>query len=505
MQDGRTWRDWARSWDWGGSQYWLTRFWFQRSLAFIYLLAYLIAANQFIPLLGDHGLQPVSLFLQRVRFSDAPSLFWIDHSDGFITAIIWCGLLLSVVALTGISDAFGMWLSVTVWTLLWVFYLSLSNVGQVFYGFGWEMILLEAGFLAIFLGPTKSKPPVVVMWLLLWVLFRIMFGAGMIKMRGDPCWSDLTCLDYHYETQPLPNPLSWYFHHLPHGIQKASVLFNHFVELIVPWFLFTPRRVRYVAGGLTLLFQLLLILSGNLSWLNYVTIALCIPCFDDKFLARLTPHFISARIPAEEKRPKRLQTAHRAAVIALILLVVVLSAQPAVNLFSRHQVMNASFNPLHLVNTYGAFGSVTRERYEIIIEGTDSDVPHATSLWREYEFKGKPGDVDRRPCVVSPYHYKLDWQMWFAAMSPYQYHPWILNLVAKLLEGDKPVLRLIARNPFPDTPPKYVRAELYRYHFTDSGEKGPWWRRERVGSYLPPLSLDDPEFRRILKQQGWIE
>src|ERR1043166_6313142 len=165
MQDGKTWLDWARYCR-SGSDYWLTRFWFQRSLAFIYLLAYLIAANQFIPLLGDHGLQPVSLFLLHIRFADAPSLFWLDHSVAFITTIIWCGLLLSV----------------TVWVLLWVFYLSLSNVGQVFYGFGWEMILLEAGFLAVFLGPTRFKPPSIVMWLVLWMLFRIMFGAGMIKM-----------------------------------------------------------------------------------------------------------------------------------------------------------------------------------------------------------------------------------------------------------------------------------------------------------------------------------
>jgi hypothetical protein len=554
-----------RSWYPDGSHYRLTRFWIQRTLGLIYLIAFLIAANQYIPLAGEHGLLPARLFLKQVHFGDAPSVFFLNWSDAFITIIIWCGLVLSVIAFAGISDAFGMTISVMVWALLWLLYLSLVNVGQVFYGFGWEMLLLETGFLAIFFGPTKSKPPTVIFWLVLWILFRTMFGAGMIKLRGDECWRDLTCLFYHHETQPLPNPLSWYLHHLPQSALKMGVLFNHFVELIVPWFFFAPRRLRCVAGGFTILFQVVLILSGNLSWLNYITIVLCIACFDDKSLSRLTPKFLMhpphlnplpqrgeeetaagpagfgsigqrpsrettsdipsplagegrargvavfhrlgncLRIPIEDAYPKTLSLPHATAVSVLTLLVLLLSIQPALNLFSRQQLMNASFNPLHLVNTYGAFGSVTKQRYEIIIEGTDSEKPDENAVWKEYEFKGKPGDLHRRPCLVSPYHWKLDWQMWFAAMSPYQYHPWILNLVAKLLEGDTKVLSLMAKNPFPDTPPKFIRAELYLYHFTDSREDGAWWRRQHVGNYLPPLSLSDPEFRRVLKEQGWLD
>src|SRR3989449_480615 len=245
-----------------------TRFWFQRALAGIYLMAFLIAANQFIPLLGEHGLLPVRLYLPLTSFAQAPSLFWWDPSDRFVTTAIWCGVGLSVLALTGLSERWNSLFSASVWLLSWVLYLSLVNVGQVFYGFGWEMILLETGFLAIFLG--AAQPPRLVFWMLLWELFRIMFGAGMIKMRGDPCWRDLTCLYYHYETQPLPNPLSWYFHHFPPWWHRACVLFTHFAELIVPWFLFAPwRRVRAVAGLLTVYFQFTLILSGNLSWLNY--------------------------------------------------------------------------------------------------------------------------------------------------------------------------------------------------------------------------------------------
>jgi hypothetical protein len=360
-----------------------TRFWFQRVLAGIYLIAFLIAADQFIPLLGEHGLLPVRLYLPLTNFWEAPSLFWWDHSDRFITTAIWCGLTLSVLALTGISERWNTAFSASVWTLLWALYLSLVNVGQVFYGFGWEMILLETGFLAIFLG--SGQAPRIVLWLLLWELFRIMFGAGMIKLRGDPCWRDLTCLAYHYETQPLPNPLSWDFHHFPLWWHKACVLFTHFAELIVPWFYFAPwRRVRMIAGLLTIYFQFTLILSGNLSWLNYITIALCIPCFADM-------------------RRVQLSTAHQVAVYLLLVLVSVLSIQPALNLFSRHQAMNASFEPLHLVNTYGAFGAVGRQRPEIVVEGTDDG-----ATWHEYEFKGKPGNPLRRPCIVSPYHYKLD-------------------------------------------------------------------------------------------------
>jgi Lipase maturation factor len=477
----------------GYSQFWLTRFCFQRVLGFIYLIAFLIAANQYIPLLGAHGLLPVRLFLPQVRFWDAPSMFFSDHSDSFITTAIWCGLGLSALAVTGISERWSTAFSAAVWMLLWVIYLSLVNVGQVFYGFGWETMLLETGFLAIFLGSGNTKPPRIIFWLLLWELFRVMFGAGMIKLRGDPCWRNLTCLYYHYETQPLPNPLSWYFYHLPHAWQRMCVLFTLFVELIVPWFYFVPwRRARAVAGLLTIYFQFTLILSGNLSWLNYITIALCIPCFDDAMLRRVI------RFRHGESRQQF--WLHRWAVNILVCVVALLSVRPAINLFSRNQLMNASFEPLHLVNTYGAFGSVTRERYEIIIEGSDDG-----ETWREYEFKGKPGNPRRRPCIVSPYHWKLDWQMWFAAMSDYRFHPWILNLIAKMLEGDEPVLSLLASNPFPSAPPKHVCAVLYLYHFTDSRVDGAWWKRERVGIYLPPLSLNDPEFKHILQQQGWLD
>jgi hypothetical protein len=466
------------------TEFWLTRLCFQRALGCIYLIAFLIAANQFISLLGERGLLPVGRFLRYMPFRRAPSLFYINCSDHFITATIWCGIALSIFAISGLSESFGLAVSMITWALLWIIYLSLVNVGQTFYGFGWETMLAETGFLAVLLGPSETRPPVVVMWLIVWVLFRAMFGAGMIKLRADPCWRDLTCLYYHYETQPLPNPLSWYLHRSPRWMHKAGVLFNHFAELIVPWFYFAPAPLCYWAGGLTILFQVTLIVSGNLSWLNYITIILCIPCFDDRLLARFShiPH----SIPAHMSLP------HAIAAGVLTAVVLALSWRPGRNLFSRRQLMNASFEPLHLVNTYGAFGAITRERLEVVIKGTDAEIPDASAEWREYEFKGKPGDINRWPCIVSPYHWKLDWQMWFAAMSPPEFHPWIFALVQKLLEGEKRILRLFGRNPFPSEPPKFIRADWYRYHFTKPGERG-WWTRTFVAEYLPPMTLHRAE------------
>lgn len=514
------WQTIRRIWDGGEpSEFWLTREVWKRALAFNYLIGFLIAANQFVPLVGRDGLEPFRLWLPRLNFWQAPSLLHLNYSDGFALALIWGGLALSVLALIGIADRWTWWSSAAAWFALWAIYFSLVTAGGTFYGFGWETLLLECGFLTIFLGSKKTKPPQVIFWMLIFVLFRLMFGAGLIKIRGDEVWRDLTALIYHYETQPLPNPLSWFFHHLPPWMHKAGVLFNHFVELIVPWFLFAPRKIRYWAGGLTALFQFILILSGNLSWLNYITIFLCIACFDDRFWVRLTPQFLSRRVvPAPDLKPQRFSLPYRVVVVALTAVILWLSIKPTLNLFppalhnlwpDRYppmQLMNASFDRFRIVNTYGAFGTVGKERYEIIVEGTDAEQLTPFTQWREYEFKGKPGDPRRRPCIVSPYHYKLDWQMWFAAMTPFNQQPWFVNLVAKLLRNDAKTLGLMAHNPFPDKPPRYIRARLLRYEFTDSLTEG-WWKREvdpkRGEMYLPPLSLDNPEFRKLLREQGW--
>jgi hypothetical protein len=480
------------------SKYWLPRFLFQRGLGFIYLVAFLIAINQFRPLLGEHGLLPVPNFVKQVPFRAAPSLFYLFPNDRAFALAAWIGFVLSCLALTGISDRYTLWFSMLVWAALWAIYLSFVNVGQTFYGFGWESMLLEAGFLTIFLGNSYTAPRPILMWLLRWMEFRVMFGAGLIKLRGDPCWSNLTCLDYHYETQPMPNPLSWYFHWMPTWTHHGGVLFNHFVELVVPFAYFLPQPIATIAGCLTILFQLLLILSGNLSFLNWLTIALVIPALDGRILHALLP----IQIPALPPPPAVWQWV----TIGLAVLIGILSIQPAVNMLSSRQLMNFSYNPLQLVNTYGAFGSVTQTRYEVVVEGTDDALPGPATKWREYEFKGKPNDPARRSPQYAPYHLRLDWLMWFAAMGQYGEHPWFVNFAAKLLEGDTGVIGLLRSNPFPKQPPRYVRARLYEYHFTTPRERAEtkaWWRRTLVGPWFPEVSMDTPGFQRILQQEGW--
>jgi hypothetical protein len=428
----------------------------------------------------------VPRFLAAVPFPRAPSLFHLHYSDRLLQLVAWVGVGLAAAAVLGLPEQGPAWLSMAAWLVLWALYLSVVNVGQTFYGFGWETLLLEAGFLAVFLGPAAQAPPTLVLWLFRWLLFRVEFGAGLIKLRGDRCWRDLTCLDYHHETQPLPGPLSWFFHHLPARLHRVEVLANHATQLVVPFGLFAPQPVAGLAALVIVATQAWLVASGNFSWLNLITIVLAAAALDDRLLAAVLP----VDPPAVLAAPAAWQ---RAAVVALAVLVAVLSVRPARNLVGRRQLMNASFDPLRLVNTYGAFGAITRVRREVVLEGTDEPAPGPATVWAEYQFKAKPGDPRRRPRQVAPYHLRLDWLLWFAAMSPPSAHPWMATLVARLLENDPATLKLLGRNPFPDHPPALVRARLYRYRFTTRAERrqtGAWWSRDLLGDYLPPLRLD---------------
>jgi hypothetical protein len=404
---------------------------------------------------------------------------------------------LAAAALAGLPEQGPAWVSAAVWLALWAMYLSVVNVGQTFYGFGWETLLLEAGFLAVFLGPAATAPPTLVVWLYRWLLFRVEFGAGLIKLRGDRCWRDLSCLDYHHETQPLPGPLSWFFHHLPRPLHRAEVLANHATQLVVPFGLFAPQPVARVAALVIVVTQAWLLVSGNFSWLNLITIVLACAALDDALLRAVLP----VGPPATLADPVPWQ---QAAVVGLFALVAALSIRPAGNLVARRQLMNASFDPLRLVNTYGAFGAITRVRREVVLEGTDDPAPGPATVWREYQFKAKPGDPRRRPRQVAPYHLRLDWLLWFAAMSPPAAHPWLVTLVTRLLEHDKATLALLGPDPFPDRPPALVRARLYRYRFTTPAERrqtGAWWSRELLGEYLPPLRLPQGEPARAARNR----
>lgn len=490
-----------------------TRFLILRLLGLVYAVAFLILIEQFAPLIGSAGLLPAAPYLARVREAlgstpaaalEVPTLFWLDSSDRALHAAAWVGLALSIAVLCGATNAL-------LQLALWMLYLSFVHVGQLFYGYGWETQLCETGALAVFLCPLFSLrpfprrgPPTVVIWLFRWLIIRIMLGAAAIKLRGDPCWRDFTCLVYHYETQPIPNPMSWWLHAQPRWFQVAGVAVNHFVELVAPFLVLGGRRARLVAGVCFVAFQVTLIISGNLSFLNWLTIVPALACFDDRSLAWLFP---SARTrPSAGAEPLPASAAHTATAGAFAVLVALLSINPVLNLLSPHQAMNRSYDPLDLVNTYGAFGAVGRQRDEIIIEGTDDPSPGPSSDWRAYEFPCKPGDVARRPCMISPYHYRLDWQLWFAAMSSIGREPWLVHLVAKLLAGDPGVRSLLAVDPFPAAPPRAIRILRYRYAFTRPGDgSDDWWQRQYLGAYLRPVARDDPELRRYLQRMGWTE
>ena len=470
----------------------LARLIFLRALAVLYFVAFLVALKQFPALLGEHGLMPVPQFIQQIPFRSAPSLFYFGYSDRLLQIVSLTGMLVSCGLMLGLLDRGPWWCTTGLWLILWVLYLSIVNVGQDFYSFGWESMLLEAGFFAAFLGP-RLAPSIIPILILRWMLFRVELGAGLIKLRGDACWRDFTCLYYHHETQPMPNPLSWHFHHLPKGVHRFGVGFSHFVQLIAPFGLFAPASIAAISAGLIIFHQLMLIMSGNYSWLNWLTVILALTAFSDSLLGR----FLFWKIPQPLPRP----AFFNGILYVLAVVTIFLSVQPALNLLSERQLMNFNFNPFHLVSCYGAFGAVTKQRYEIVMEGTDNSAVTPDTIWREYEFKGKPGDVARTPPQFAPYHLRLDWLMWFLPFSmrvvDHQisnegYPLWFIRFSKKLLEGDAQTLGLLRSNPFP-YPPKFLRAEVYLYHFTSAEERrktGAIWTREQIGDYLSPTNLE---------------
>jgi hypothetical protein len=350
-------------------------------------------------------------------------------------------------------------------------------------------MLLEAGFFTAFLGPAHVRPSVIPILILRWMLFRTEMGAGLIKLRHDRCWRDLTCMYWHYETQPLPNGLSWWFHRIPKPVHRFSAGYSHFVQVVAPFFLFAPQPVAFVAGVILISQQVILIISGNYSWLNWLTVVLGFSAFDDRVL-----HHVG---PALSERP----LAWEIVLWVVGLGVLAMSIQPALNLISKDQMMNYSYNRFHLVGAYGAFGNVSKERYEVVIEGTADAVITPATEWKEYAFKGKPGDVKRTPPQVAPYHLRLDWLVWFLpfgvavtghGIRVHGHKLWFLRFVKRLLENDVGILRLIRGNPFAGAAPTHVRAQFYQYWYTTAEEKkatGAWWRRELLGAYLPAVDL----------------
>jgi predicted small integral membrane protein len=466
----------------------------QRGVAALFLIAFVSALTQFPALLGDNGLLPVRQFTAVVAFRRAPSLFQWHYSDALLRVVAWVGIALAGTVVVGLAQRGAAWLPMLVFLLLFALYLSIVNVGQTFYAFGWESLLVEAGFIVAFLGSGEVATPLPVLLFLRWLVFRLEFGAGLIKLRGGREWRDLTALFYHHETQPMPNPVSWFVHHLPRWAHRGEVLGNHLVQLGVPVLLFAPQPVAASAAGLIVLSQLWLVITGNFAWLNWITIVLAAAAVDDasfRWLGGLVVPALRGEPFAPAAPPGEQPVWFVVVVLAVLTLLVGLSYWPARNLLRRRQLMNASFNPFHLVNAYGAFGTVTKERYEIIVEGTLAADPLDDTGWRAYEFRGKPGDVARVPGQFAPYHLRLDWLMWFLALGARDTR-WFEVFLARLLQGDPATLRLLARDPFAGEPPRYVRARVFRYRFSTPAERRVdrvWWVRSEVGVLVPPVSL----------------
>jgi len=451
---------------------------FLRAMGAIYTVAFVSFGVQASGLVGSRGISPATAFLEAAReqlgaraYWEFPNLLWLHPADWTIAALWILGALCGLIALAG-------WKQRAALAGCWMLWLSVCYIGQDFFSYQWDMLLLEAGFLAMFAGRS-----VVRVWLFRLLIFRLMFSSGAVKLAsGDLAWRGLTAMGFHYETQPLPTPLAWYMHQLPAAFHRASTVMVFVIELAVPFLFFAPRRLRVIGAWMTIGLQVLILLTGNYAFFNWLTIALCGWLFvEPEAYPRSEPR-TDTGIPASVQVLRHWCDAVLAIVVgplALMALAEVCTIPiPAPGLRWMELV-----GPLRIVNSYGLFAVMTTTRPEIIVEGSNDG-----ENWQAYEFRDKPGDVRRAPPIVAPHQPRLDWQMWFAALGTVQQNRWFLAFVEKLLRGEPAVLGLMAYNPFPQAPPGFIRARVFQYHFTHFGEK-PWWRREEQGVYLPPVSL----------------
>lgn len=481
--------------------YYISRWLFLRFLGIIHLVAFTSFWWQLRGLIGSHGIMPADFFLQLatrqsqswphpwLRFVRLPTVCWIVDADWFLHALCAIGTVAALALVADLAPPICL-------AILYVVYLSLVSVTPDFLAFQWDSLLLETTFLAIFFAPMKLLPGIgreevhsrVMLMLLRWLLFRLMFMSGVVKL-GDETWRNLTALAYHYETQPLPTALAWYAHHMPLWFHKISVFGTLAIELIVPFLLVAPRRVRAVVFVVFVVFQLSIGATGNYTYFNLLTITLCFLLLDDRHWQFLAP----GRLKEFLARPPliRLPLWRKVAMGVIgVFLVIVTGFQMCMvlglSLNDRAYRLVSFTDSFRVANRYGLFANMTTERNEIIIEGSDDG-----ETWLPYEFWWKPGALDRRPGWVQPFQPRLDWQMWFAALSPYP-PAWFKNFAYRLLEGRPEVLALLKSNPFPSAPPKYLRAQLYVYHFTTREQyarTGQWWVRTYLGEYPPQGSV----------------
>jgi predicted DCC family thiol-disulfide oxidoreductase YuxK len=476
---------------WGNNykppQYQLIAALFTRLFGLIYFFAFVSFGVQALGLIGSHGILPLTGMLDTIYnrigpdgFFEMPTLFWLNASDFAIQAVCWAGAGFSLLVVCNLLPRFSL-------LFCFLLYLSLMYAGNVFMFYQWDSFLLEGGFLALLLT-FATRPGI---WLLRWLLFRFMFMSGVVKLSsGDPNWWNLTALHYHFLTQPLPTALAWYAAHLPAEALTFATGATFMVELVLPFCIFLPRRLRFAAAFGMLLLESLILLTGNYNWFNLQTMLLCLPLFDDAALERIVPHRLGGWL-ASRHSPKPLQKRGRITVGVLTAIILFCGLMAMDERFGGEppgivQDMAQVFEPLHIVSSYGLFAVMTTKRNEIVMQGS-ADGTH----WRDYEFEYKPGDVTRAPPWNIPHQPRLDWQMWFAALDNPNRLPWFWRFIQKLLENDPAVTSLLKTNPFPDKPPQFVRAQFYEYTYSSAAEKakGIWWDRKLLGLYFPAARL----------------
>lgn len=460
---------------------------FIRLLALIYFAAFLAIAFDIRGLVGTEGILPAGEHLAYLKSGAGdvawlrfPTLFWIDHSDASLVAAAYVGCALSLLLLFG-------WRPLLSSIVLFVLYLSLFRVGQTFFNFQWEYLLLESGFLAILLvalGPSR-----LLVFLFHWLLFRLRFLSGLSKLlSGDPSWQSLTTLNYYFETQPLPHMGSWYAHQLPDWLLKTGTGFTLFVELIVPFFIFLPRPFRLFAALATITIQVLIILTSNHNFINLLTIALCLFLLDDRALRKL---------PGIGRPTSSHRTAGRfgKTVLSMLAAILLTSSSYAIYEFVTDRRAETAWDaPVNWVrgwgmgNVYHVFPSMQTERQELVIEGSD-DGRH----WQAYRFKYKPNSEDERPAFIVPWHPRLDWMMWFIPPQNPAMRPWFERFMWRLRTNSEAVTSLLAHNPFPEKGPRHLRVMAYRFRFTTPQERertGKVWHSTLLGEFpnVPPRS-----------------
>ena len=484
--------------------YFAARRWFLSALGLIFLIAFVSIWVQVDGLIGSNGIIQIAKFLPVVRaqigngaFWIMPTLFWLNSSDAFLHFLCGTGVVLSLLLIFRIAPAISL-------IGLVVSYLSFAAISDglvnPFFSYQWDMLLIETGFFAIFLAPWRlwptraNEPPPsrVGIFLLKLLLFKLMFMSGVVKLTcGEDAWWNLTALDYHYWSQPLPTALSWWADQSSEWFKKFSVAFCLVVEIIVPFFIWAPRRLRLLACALLILLQLVIGATGNYNFFNLLTIALCLLLIDDSVVGTSRRNASPARTVRGQRSALSLPLATCTAIFVL-LLTLPLNAWHIYSSFQRFPEFPQLVRRLEafrVVSGYGLFRVMTKDRKEIVIEGSADGME-----WKPYDFKWKPGDVMRAPGWCQPHQPRLDWQMWFAALGSVQQNPWFVQTLIALLRGEPQVAALFERNPFPETPPHFVRATIYRYRFTTAEEHrqtGAWWKRQELGEYVRSISLED--------------